>query len=152
MRASDRAGVRAVAMFEGLKGLLVLLTGFGLLALVHRDLQSAAEALVRHLHLNPASHLPTIFTQLAARLSDARLWAFALAAFAYSTLRFAEAYGLWNDRVWASWLAVVSGGLYLPVEAYEAWHETTRLHLAVFACNVLLVVYLARRLAAHRGR
>lgn len=152
MQGRDRLGVRAVAMFEGLKGLLVLVTGFGLLALIHRDLQATAEALVRHLHLNPASHLPTIFVHLVARIGDGKLWALALAALAYSSLRFAEAYGLWNDRAWASWLAVVSGGLYLPIEAYEAWHATTRLHVAVFVCNVLLVAYLARRLAKHRRR
>src|ERR1043165_8860815 len=67
------AGVRAIAFFEAVKGALVLVAGFGLLALVHRDLEDLAERLVRHSHLNPASHYPRIFIEAAARTDDARL-------------------------------------------------------------------------------
>ena len=58
MRAS--AGLRAVAIFEGVKGGLVA-AGCGAAALVHRDLQSVAEEVVSHFHLNPASRYPHIF-------------------------------------------------------------------------------------------
>ena len=47
--ALDR-GVRLVAVFEALKGALVLGVGLGLLSLVHHDLQAVAERLVRHSH------------------------------------------------------------------------------------------------------
>jgi hypothetical protein len=40
-------GVRSIAAFEASKGILVLLVGFGLLHLVHHDLQTIAERLVR---------------------------------------------------------------------------------------------------------
>src|SRR5947207_11079087 len=113
------AGVRAVAFFEALKGTLVLVAGFGLLSLVHRDLEDLAERLVQHSHLNPASHYPRVFIEAAARTSDARLRTLAALAFAYSCVRFVEAYGLWKMRAWAEWFAIISGGLYLPVELYE---------------------------------
>ncbi len=80
-----------MALIEGTKGMLVLAAGLGLFALAHRDLQSMAEQLVRHLHLNPARHLPRIFLHLAANLSDRRLWLFASAAIIYSTISFVEA-------------------------------------------------------------
>ena len=51
-------GLRVVAVFEGAKGGLVLTTGFGLLAFIHRGLHGAAEELVRHLDLNPACITP----------------------------------------------------------------------------------------------
>jgi len=51
-------GVRTIAFFEALKGMLVLAAGFGLLSLVQQDLQAAAERLVRLFHLNPAHHYP----------------------------------------------------------------------------------------------
>ena len=38
-------GIRLVSLFEGPKGALILLAGFGLLALVHRDLQDIAAGL-----------------------------------------------------------------------------------------------------------
>src|SRR5215813_12208019 len=108
---SSPAGLKAAAIFEALKGLLVILAGFGLLALVHRDAQTFAESLALRLHLNPARHYPRVFIEAAGRLTDARLWLLAAGAFAYSTLRFAEAYGLWRARPWAEWIGIVSGGV-----------------------------------------
>ena len=121
------AGIRAIALLEGAKGMAVLLGGFGLVALVHRDLEHIAEVVIRHLHLNPANHYPSIFIQLASNTSDTRLWAYAAMAMAYATIRLAEGYGLWHGRRWAEWLAVVSGGIYLPFEVHED-RKSTRLN------------------------
>ncbi len=55
---TSSSGIRIVAAFEAAKGVLVLLVGFGLLALVHHDAQAMAEQLVERFHLNPASRYP----------------------------------------------------------------------------------------------
>ena len=81
---SARKGVRLVACYEAISGLAVLLAGFGLLTLVHQNVQDAAEQLVSHLHLNPASRYPHIFIDLARATSDARLWSLAALAFCYA--------------------------------------------------------------------
>jgi hypothetical protein len=47
--------VRVVAVSEAATGTLILLAGFGLLALIDRDLQRPAENLVRRFQLDPAS-------------------------------------------------------------------------------------------------
>ena len=39
---TPQGGLRVVAVFEGAKGGLVLLTGLGVLAFTHRDLHNAA--------------------------------------------------------------------------------------------------------------
>jgi uncharacterized membrane protein (DUF2068 family) len=149
--AQGAAGVRAVAVFEAAKGLLVLVAGFGLLSLVHRDAQHAAETIVRHLHLNPARHYPRVFIQAAGAVRSSRLWLLAGGAFAYSLVRFIEAYGLWCLRPWAEWFAIVSGGLYLPVEVYELLRHPTRLKGAILVGNLALVAYLLYvRSTAHR--
>ena len=140
---SPRAGLKVAALFEALKGLLIILAGCGLLALLHRDAQAFAERLVLHLHLNPSRHYPRIFIEAAARLTDARLWMLAAGAFAYSALRFVEAYGLWLARPWAEWIGIVSGGIYLPVEAFELIRRPTVLKAALLASNALLVAYLS---------
>src|SRR5262249_34706988 len=93
MAKSHTKGLRVVAIFEAAKGLVVLLAGFGLLALVHKDLQVIAEELVSHTHLNPASEFPRIFLDLAARLANVKFWLLAVFAFCYATLRLVEAYG-----------------------------------------------------------
>jgi uncharacterized membrane protein (DUF2068 family) len=136
-------GMRAVAIVEGAKAALVLLAGFGLLSLIHRDVQDLAERLVRHSHLDPASKYPRIFLDAADRVTDKQLWFFAAMAALYALIRAVEAYGLWNERRWAEWFALASGGLYIPVEIYEMWHRFTWFKSGVFLTNVVIVAYMA---------
>lgn len=140
------AGIRAIALLEGAKGMAVLVGGFGLVALVHRDLEYIAEVVIRHLHLNPANHYPSIFIQLAANTSDTRLWAYAAMAMAYATIRLAEGYGLWHGRRWAEWLAVVSGAIYLPFEAYEVLQGKGWVAVAALGTNAAIVLVMIRAL------
>lgn len=146
------AGVRAVAFFEALKGTLVLVAGFGLLSLVHRDLEDLAERLVQHSHLDPASHYPRVFIEAAANTSDARLRTLAAMAFAYSTVRFVEAYGLWKMRAWAEWFAIISGCIYLPVELYELIERATLIRAGVLVVNAVIVAYLLYVRFSRTGR
>ena len=151
--AHDVQGVHVIAIFEALKGLVVLSAGFGLLHFIHHDLQLAAEELVRHSHLNPARHYPRVFIEAAGRTSDARLWFLAGLAFLYSTVRLTEAWGLWYLKTWAEWFAIISGSIYLPIEIYEIAKHVTVLRVAVFLTNALIVAYLAHvRWASHQRR
>jgi uncharacterized membrane protein (DUF2068 family) len=145
------SGVRVVAVVEAAKGVVILLAGFGLLALVHRGAQEMAEEIVGHLHLNPASRYPRIFIDLMGHLSDRRLWGLAVLALAYSSLRFLEAYGLWRERAWAEWLAVASGAIYLPFEIYELMAGVSPLKLMTFSINLAVVAYMAYVLRQSRG-
>lgn len=131
--------LRAVALIEATKGMLVILTGFGALSLIHRDVQQFAERLVGHLHLNPAKHFPQIFIEAASHLTDARLWTLAAFAAAYGLVRLIEAYGLWHGRRWAEWFAAASGAIYVPFELYELLHKTSWLALGTLAVNLLVV-------------
>src|ERR1700691_6547312 len=99
--------LRMVAFFEFAKGILVLLIGLSALLLVHKDAWVIAESLLALLHISTDRHSAQLFLDFADNLTDARLWAAAQLAFTYSFLRFAEAYGLWRQRIWAEWLAFV---------------------------------------------
>jgi uncharacterized membrane protein (DUF2068 family) len=72
--------LRTVAVIEAAKGALILLVGFGLLSLVHHDVQRFAEHLISHSHMNPAARYPRIFLDAASQLTDARLWLMAAGA------------------------------------------------------------------------
>jgi uncharacterized membrane protein (DUF2068 family) len=135
-------GIRAIAVFEAAKGVLVLAAGLGLLGLVHRDVQALAEHLVQFSHLNPASKYPRIFVDASAQVTDARLWMLAGGAGAYAVIRLFEAYGLWRGRAWAEWLAVASGGLYVPVELYHIWHRFAWLKVGLLVANLAIVGYM----------
>lgn len=147
----DYPALRLIAAFEALKAIAVIAAGFGLLTLLHTNLQAMAETWIAHFHLNPASRYPVIFLSLAARVGDTQLWMLAAGAAAYASLRMAEAYGLWRDRAWASWLGALSGAIYVPIELYELIERVTALRVATFAINLAIVAYLLLRLRARRA-
>jgi uncharacterized membrane protein (DUF2068 family) len=146
------AALRTVASLELAKGLVVLLLGFGAVSLVHKDAWDVAEAVLRFLHVNPDHHhYAQVFLNLADNITDAKLWAMAAGATAYSVLRFVEAYGLWRERTWAEWFALISGALYVPFEAYELVRRPTPIHAAVLFINLVIVFYmLYLRLSAQK--
>lgn len=147
---SRALGLRLVAVFEGAKGGLVLVTGLGLLAFIHRDLHNAAEEVVRHFHLNPAHHYPRIFLDAAARVHDTQLWFLALSAFLYAVARFIEAFGLWHRKLWAEWFGALSGGIYIPMELYEVVHRLSWAKMTVLSVNLAIVAYLGHVLSIRR--
>lgn len=134
--------VRAVAIFEAVKGFTVLLTGFGALTFIHHNIQQAAEQFVGQLHLNPAKHYPRIFLDAAADLTDSRLIAFALLAIVYAAVRIVEAFGLWHEKRWAEWIAAISGGIYIPFELYELSKDPSLLVFLIMMTNLLIVALM----------
>jgi uncharacterized membrane protein (DUF2068 family) len=136
------AGIRAVALFEAAKGLLVVAAGFGVLSLAGRNLQAMAERLLKHLHLNPASHYPEIFLDAVARVNDWGLWKIAILAAVYAAVRFIEAYGLWRQRHWAEWFAALSGAIYIPFEVRGVMRGHGSTALAALVVNVAVVAVM----------
>ncbi|MEJ2368121.1 MAG: DUF2127 domain-containing protein [Acidobacteriota bacterium] len=151
-RPGCKFGLRAVALFEGAKGILVLLAGLELFSILHQDVQQAAEELLRFLHLNPANRYPRIFTNLLAGTDRTELWLLSAAALGYAAVRFLEAFGLWNDRTWAEWLALLSAALYLPAAAYEIALGLTSTRLLLLAGDLGLIAFMAWLLTRKRSR
>jgi uncharacterized membrane protein (DUF2068 family) len=135
------AGIRAVAVYEGLKGIVVLAVASGL-TLVHKDLHDMAMRLVEHAHLDPAAKYPRIFLTAAEHLQDTRLVILASAAVGYVAIHLAEAYGLWHRRTWAEVLAASSAGIYLPFEVYELVRRATAVRATLLVANVAVVVLM----------
>ena len=148
-RRADRAGLETIAIFEALKGSIVLFAAAGLISLVHRDAQEAAEEIVRQFHLNPASRYPHIFLDAAASLSSGKLWLLAAGASVYAAIRFSEAYGLWHERRWAEWLGAVSGSIYVPIEVYELTRGVSAVKVSLLVINVGIVAFLGKTI--YRG-
>jgi uncharacterized membrane protein (DUF2068 family) len=142
LHRAQRNLLRAVASFEVIKGLFVLLIGFSALLLVHKDAWVIAESLLALLHISTDRHSAQVFLDFADNLTDTRLWTAAQLAFIYSALRFAEGYGLWKQRTWAEWLAFGSGTLLLPIEIRALVRGITFLRSAVFLINVAIVLYM----------
>jgi len=146
----QRRVLQAVAMFEFFKGIFVVLMGFCALALVHKDVWLYAESLLALLHINTDRRSAQLFLDFADNATDARLWAAARIAFAYSVLRFTEAYGLWRGRTWAEWIALVSGALLLPLEIRELMRGLSLLRSVVLVGNLAVVLYMLYVIRANR--
>ena len=152
MPPAHHQALRSVALIEALKGMIVLIAGFGLLSFLNRDNELFAEQIIRQLHLNPEHYYPQIFINAMARLEDSHLWALAGVAAIYATVRFVEAYGLWYERRWAEWLAALSGGIYLPFEIYELFRNPSSLLLGAFSLNLIVVGYMVWLLTESRRK
>ena len=134
----------------------MLAGGLGALHLLHKDAHRIAYEFISRVHLNPAQKYPKIFIDLAGNITDGRLWFFAGLALIYATFRFVEGYGLWKERLWAEWLALVSGTLYLPFEVYEVWIRNSWVTVLALSANLAVVgvvayVLIRKRLADNRA-
>ena len=146
----QRQVLKAVALFECFKGIFVALMGLCALALVHKDVWLYAESLLALFHISTDRRSAQLFLDFADNVTDARLWAAARIAFAYSALRFTEAYGLWKGRTWAEWVALVSGALLLPLEIRELSRGVTLLRSALFIGNMAVVLFMLHVVRTNR--
>lgn len=142
--------LRSIALFEAAKGLLALAAGCGIISLRHTDLNAATIAFLLRHGINPDRHYTRLFVESVAKATNHGVGQIAALAFAYALLRLAEGYGLWQGKHWAEWVAVVSAGLYLPIEFQHYAHHTTLLNAGVILFNIVIVLYMARLLNRRR--
>jgi len=145
-RSRERGALRAIALFEAVKGMAALAASFGVLELVHHDVRRLAMAMIGHFGLNPLNHYPSLLLHYADVLQDANLRNLMLLAWGYAAIRLAEGYGLWRDRAWAEWLAALSGAVYVPFELQHLLHRPGWINLGVLLANVAVVAFMAWRL------
>ena len=133
-----------MAVVETLKGVVALASAYVLIVMIQRDVdfEDAAEHILFSLHISPSHHWTQEFLHAANKISDLNFAMIMTIATTYAALRFTEGYGLWRQRVWAEWLAIVSGAVYLPFEVYEVIRRPNQLHWAILGVNVLVVVYI----------
>ena len=147
---AKRRALRAIAVFEAIKGIAAFAAVIGLLDLMHHDVRHLAMELIGHFNLNPDARYPSILLHYADVLPGANVRALAFLAFGYIVLRALEAYGLWNDRAWGEWLGALSGGLYIAFEIGHHVHQPSIINAAVLAGNIFVVSFLAYQLSRRR--
>ncbi len=107
------------------------------------DFEEAAEHILFFFHISPHHHLSRQFLEAADKLSSASLRAIFGIAIVYAALRFLEGYGLWKQRAWAEWLAIVSGCVYIPFEIEKLVRRPNELHWIILLINIIVVLYIA---------
>jgi uncharacterized membrane protein (DUF2068 family) len=138
---TSSAGLRTVAIFEALKGIVVVALGI-LLVFVHKHAEDFTENLLFHLHIDVDRKIGEALMNAALKVSDARLLTILGAVAVYAGIRFLEAWGLWHRRVWAEWFALLSGTLYLPLEILKIIERADWERVAVLVINLLIIGYM----------
>lgn len=147
---AKRRALRAIAVFEAIKGIAALAALVGVLDLMHHEVRRLAIALIGHFGLNPNARYPSILLHYADLLPDANVPLLVVLGSGYILLRLLEAYGLWNDRAWGEWLGALSGGLYIPFEFGHLLRLPSVINAAVLTGNVFMVGFLAFQLWRRR--
>lgn len=137
-----KGGLRAVSIFEAGKGVLVFSLALFLSTFVSRDLPGIIVEFRTRWNVDPSSHIPALAKMLMHDLTGSRLHFLIVLAAIYALMRFVEAYGLWFEKRWAEWFALLSGGVYLPVELYELAKGFSWLKTGVLAINLVIVGYM----------
>ena len=136
-------GVRGVALFEALKGGLAVGGAFWILSLRHKDLPRVAEHMLRAFHIAPDRDIARAVIHLAEKINGHDLRAVIVLALVYTAIRFTEATGLWLEKEWAEWFALISGGIYIPYEIAEVLRHHNRMTWAILLINIAIVLYMA---------
>jgi len=142
--------LRTLAVFETVKGVLALAAACGLLSLRHTDLHAATDAFLLQHGIDPERHYTRLVIESVARATNHRVGQLAAFGFAYAMLRLAEGYGLWQGKHWAEWLAIISAGLYLPIELNHFARQPSLFSAGVILLNIALILYVGKLLAQQR--
>ena len=138
--------IKAVAIYEVVKGIGALLGAVGLW-LWHTDMERWLST-ATHSWRQYFGHLlaPQVDSAVEIAQQASKNWTlFLLLIFAYASLRFIEAYGLWQDKTWAYWFSVVGYSLFIPVEVYYLivspfdWFK-----LGILMLNIIIVIVVYR--------
>ena len=144
--------LRTIALFEAAKGVLACAAACGLLSLRHTDLHAATDAFLLRHGIDPERHYTRLAIESVARATHSHPGEIIALAFAYGLIRLAEAYGLWRAKHWAEWFAVISAGLFVPLELQHFGHRPGLLSVAIVVFNVVLIIYLGKLLLQQRAR
>jgi uncharacterized membrane protein (DUF2068 family) len=149
--ATRRSGSRdiwliLIGIFKLFKGVSLLILGFGLLRLLHRDISATAEHWIEVLRVDPDNRFVHRLLLRIFNVTPKQLKELSVGTFIYSAIFLVEGTGLLRKKRWAEYMTLISTGLLIPLEIYEIFHHFTWGKVAVTAANVLIVWYLALRL------
>ena len=143
---AKRRTLRAIALFEAIKGLAAFAGIIGVIDLMHHDVRHLAVDLIGRFGQNPHAHYPSIILHYADLLPGTDVRSLIALASIYIFVRLLEAYGLWNDRAWGEWLGALSGGIYIPLEISHLIQQLSVITATVLAGNIIVVGFLVFQL------
>ena len=142
---SKDGGLRTIIALKALYGILFLLIGLGVFAMINKDISDLAERVADSLRIDPENRYLLQVLEWLTGVSLKQIVAIGLVTILYSALLLTMAWGLYLGRVWADWLTIGATGLFIPIELYEVVWSLRLTYGVVLVINTLVVWYLIRR-------
>lgn len=83
-----------------------------------------------------------LLTSYFSRLTQEQIFSISVLAISLGALRWLEAYGIWLNKNWACYLAVVTGFIYIPFEVNELLNQFSWIMCTILIINIIVVLYL----------
>jgi uncharacterized membrane protein (DUF2068 family) len=148
--AGTPRGLRLIAAFKLLKGLVLFAVGIGAVKLLHKDLAFEVERWADIFRVDPNNHYIHRLLERFSLLDDRKLKELSVGTFFYSALLVTEGVGLLLGKRWAEYFTIIATSSFIPLEVYELTKRVSSPRLVMLLLNVVVVVYLVVELCRNR--
>src|ERR1041384_155083 len=122
---SDGKGLRVIAAFKLVKGLLLVAVGIGAIKLLHKDVSELANHWITELRVDPDNRLIHGLISKLGVMNDHKLEELSIGSFFYAALLLTEGIGLWLKKRWAEYFTIIATCSLIPLELYEIAKRVT---------------------------
>ncbi len=137
--------LRAIAAMKLVKAAILIAVSIGAFRLIGRDAAAEVRQWSHALHMH-GRYVDEIVAKVGG-LDETELATIGVGTMVYAALFVVEGIGLWRRQVWAEYMTLVVTLSFVPFEIYETVQKTTPTRIATILINILVVLYLIRRLA-----
>jgi uncharacterized membrane protein (DUF2068 family) len=150
MTSSGSRVLRLIALFKFFKASILIVTGIGILRLMHNDAATTLDHWFARMGLDPGNRFVDYAISKAANIPPNKIKELGLGSFVYAALFLTEGIGLWTLKQWAEWFTVVITASLIPFEAWELYRHPTAVKVLVLLINLAVVAYLLYRIREER--
>ena len=149
---SGGKGLRVIAVFKLIKGLLLIAVGIGAIKLLHKDVSELANHWITELRVDPDNRLIHGLLAKLGLMNDHKLEELSIGSFFYAALLLTEGIGLWLKKRWAEYFTIIATCSFLPLELYEIAKRVTVTRIVILLINAAIVWYLFVQLRKGHGK
>jgi len=143
--ATDRA-VRIIAYLKLFMGVVLALSGIGLLRLLHEDAADVVMRWINAFHVDPDNRDIQNLLLRASVIDERQLKVLSIGSFFFAGLSLTEGSALLLQKRWAMYLSVAVMASFIPLELWELSQRFSGIKTAVVVLNAGIVWYLAFRI------
>ena len=145
MRRRPDVLIRLIAVFKLLKALMLIALGVGALSMRHHH-DGWVNTWVHALAADPHGRYLTEVLARVTSFDGHELRQIGVGSLIYALVFVVEGIGLMLRKAWAEIMTVIVTTSFVPLEIYELVEHRSWAKVAVIVVNVLVVLYLLRRL------